>query len=79
MSLGLASEKQQQYIEILLNDLGFKPKEADAFITELIGREHTFLDALSKSEASNVITALLQYKDNTQEKPNETENDSFDF
>ena len=57
-----ATTRQIDYIMILANDLGFDLKRRQAHTRELCKRRITFLDELTKSEASNVIMKFLEWK-----------------
>ena len=57
-----ATTRQIDYIMILANDLGFDLKRRQAHTRELCKRRITFLDELTKSEASSIIMKFLEWK-----------------
>lgn len=48
----MATSKQQSYLQILFDDLGFSRAGRNAFLSREIGREISYLDELSNIEAS---------------------------
>lgn len=66
-----ASAKQQNYLDILFSDLGFNRLTRNAFLSRELGRTISYLDELSSSEASAMITALIERKEDR--KPVEEE------
>jgi hypothetical protein len=58
-----ASTAQINYLEILFNDLGFDRTARKAFMSEETGRPVRFLDELTSAEASRIITALKERKE----------------
>ena len=63
-----ASQKQIDYIEILCNDVGFDTRvKRNDFISNLLGYKVKFLDDLAGLEASQVIQALKEIKDNRED------------
>lgn len=59
-----ATQKQQDYIEILANDIGLNLNQRIFFITDTIGRVVKHLDELSLAEGSLVISTFKRWKDN---------------
>lgn len=57
-----ASNKQINYLAILFSDLGFDLKIKKAFLREEYNVEYT--DELTSSQASGLISKLLEMKDN---------------
>jgi hypothetical protein len=57
-----ATTEQQKFIEILAGDLKFDRAARNAHITLALGRKITFLDELTKSEASKVIFIFKEFK-----------------
>jgi hypothetical protein len=64
----MCTTKQREYIEILTNDIGFNRHQRNAHITDLICREITHLDEMTKSEASIVISDLKRIKESKNDK-----------
>lgn len=58
-----ATAKQQEYIEQLSIDLQFDRKQRNAHCSVIIGRNISYLDAITKDEASQIITVFKQWKD----------------
>jgi len=58
-----ATTPQINYLEILFNDLGFDRAARKAFMSEELGRTIRFLDELTTAEASRIITALRERKE----------------
>ena len=59
-----ATKKQQDYIQILSDGLEFDRKTRNTQISYLIGRAISYLDELSKPEASIVIATFKKFKEN---------------
>jgi hypothetical protein len=58
-----ATTPQINYLELLFNDLGFDRRARNAFMSEELQRSIRFLDELTSAEASRIITALRERKD----------------
>lgn len=58
-----ATSKQINYLEILFKDLGFDRTGRNAFISTELNRPVRFLDELTSSEASRIITGLRERKE----------------
>jgi hypothetical protein len=59
-----ATQKQQDYIEILCNDVGLDTRaKRNDFISIRIGRKIQFLDEIWKHECSALINELKQMKE----------------
>lgn len=58
------SKKQQEYLEILLNDCGFSTRvQRNSYLGSETGREITFLDDLTIGEAAKIIGILKARRD----------------
>lgn len=60
----LVTKRQQEYIEILANELNFDLTRRKAAIYQITGIETGFLDELLCSQASKVIATFIKWKDN---------------
>lgn len=58
-----ASTTQINYMEVLFNDLMFSRGARNAFLTTELGRPVRFLDEITIAEASRIITALKERKE----------------
>jgi hypothetical protein len=55
---------QQQYLEILLNDMGYADrKQRNGYLSRMVGRAVRYLDDLSTSEKSKLIHVLKAQKE----------------
>lgn len=64
-----STTKQQDYIEILRNDVGIDTiVKRNDFISLRVGRPIRFLDELTMSEASAIIVALKAKKEENQQR-----------
>lgn len=54
-----ATEAQQNYMEVLFNDVGISERaKRNDFLSLRVGREIHYLTDLTKTEASDIITEL---------------------
>ena len=58
------SMTQQDYAQILFNDLGFDRPQRNGLLTRLLKREIKYLDECSKAELSYIIDYLKDEKEN---------------
>jgi hypothetical protein len=63
MTAMTATTAQIDYLEILFNDLGFDRAARKAFMSEELRHPVVFLDELTSAEASRIITALKERKE----------------
>jgi len=61
-----ATTAQINYMQILFTDLCFDRTARNAFLSEELGRPIRFLDELDSAEASRIITALKERKEEAQ-------------
>lgn len=62
-----ATSAQTKFLEILLNQLGFSSRlSRNDYLSRQCSREIKFLDDLSKSEASTIISELQARRDHEQ-------------
>lgn len=59
----MATPKQQNYLEVLFGDLGFSRIARNEFLSREVGRTISYLDELSTAEASAMINALVERKE----------------
>lgn len=58
-----ATQPQINFLEILFGDLGFTRYQRNAYLSREMGREIGYLDDLTVKEASLLITALKEKKE----------------
>jgi Protein of unknown function (DUF3072) len=64
MSFEPATQRQRDYLEVLLNDRGFTTRaQRNGWLSAETGKEVHFLDDLSKAEASRLIDMLKEEED----------------
>lgn len=60
------TDPQKEYLEILLNDCGFLERRVrNHFLTQEVGREIRYLDSLTKTEATRLISDLKDRRDDS--------------
>ncbi len=68
----MASPKQQKFLQDLFDELGFSRVARNGFLTRELKREISYLDELNGVEASAMIQALIDRKEDRKvERPDE--------
>lgn len=67
-----ATESQVSYIETLAIDLGMERSRRNKWLCSFLNREIRFVDELSKTEASRVISRMIEMKENRETSNAET-------
>lgn len=75
MPLGMITPPQAVFLDSLANSLNLTRLQKMDFISLRVGREVRFVDELSKSEASGIISELIEMKAN--KKVTNDEEDDF--
>ena len=67
------TRKQYNYIEILVIDLCFTRRERNHHFNTITGRQISFIDDLTKAEASKIISTFKKWKETKEWKNVSTE------
>lgn len=58
-----ATKKQQEFLQILFDDLGYTRTQRNAWLKAETGREVHYLDQLTKAEATKFISEFKETKE----------------